>query len=479
MAGSTRRKFLRDIAAVSGGAAGLGLADRGHAQGFAGADYDAVIIGAGIAGLTAVRLLSREGPGLKVLILEARDRVGGRIYTHPDREMVPHGVEMGAQMVHGSKVATWDLIREFGIQTRPIPGWGAKDSLVFNRGSRAGKLDEAMLEGLYGKLESAMTSFEGMDMSWAAFLQTLSLTPEETQYLTAVSQEFSAEAEDISLLSVLHYETAWAEVMDQNFQVVGGYSQIIKKMAESLTGKIELSSEVNGVFWRPGLAGVSYRSNGQTQTLTTQRLIITVPVGVLQSGALPIEPALPDWKQEAIDSLQMGSAVVANMLFKLDGGKALFEDSMAYHTPGDRVVFLSPHGPKGEVQAIKAWISGAAAQEISQLGEEAGVAQLISWLESATGQPDLAGRLHWSQYKDWITDPYSRGSYSFTRPGGLGQRKLLARPVEGTLYFAGEACAESPNYQTVHGAYLSGKRVAEDVAASLDIYQDAPIIELF
>jgi monoamine oxidase len=472
---STRRSFIQNSALLTASA----VLGRAQAQGFAGADYDAVIIGAGMAGMTAARLLSKEGPGLKVLILEARDRVGGRMYTHPDRDVVPHGVEMGAQMIHGSKVATWELIKEFNIQTRPLSGYGAERDLVFRRGELAQAVDEESIEAAWDVVEAASAEYQGPDISWQSFLDSVDLTPLQRESLGSAAQSLSAEPNAVSLQSVMAMEGAWEESTDQNFQIIGGYSQLARKMAAELTCKIELNSEVNGVYWRPGLAGISYRSNGSTQTLTTKRLVITVPIGVLQSGALAIQPALPDWKQGSIDALEMGSAVVVQMLFRLENGKALFPESLSYFTADDRLSFTSPHGPRGDVQAISTWISGSSAEKVSRMGQEQGVAYLLSLLEAASGVEKLNEKLTWYQYKDWIKDPYSRGSYSFTRPGGVGQRKHLGKPVEGTLFFAGEATVESPHYQTVHGAYASGKRVADEVAATLDIYGDAPIIELF
>lgn len=473
---STRRAFIQSTALLGASS----VFGRAQAQGFAGADYDVVIIGAGISGMTAARLLAREGPGLKVLILEARDRVGGRVYSHVDRELVHHGVEMGAQMIHGSKVATWELIREYGIQTRAIPGYGSKHNLEFSPGGIAVESNAQAIEAAWAKAEAGYGSYSGQDVSWGQFLDTLELTALEKLHLGTAAQSFSAEPEAISYHSVLEAEPAWEETVDQNFQVIGGYSTLAKKLAADLTGQIDLSSEVNGVYWRPEVVGVSFRANGRTQTLTTKRLIITAPIGVLQSGTLTFEPRLPDWKQASIDAMEMGNAVVVNMLFQVENGQALFPASLAYHTAGERLSFLSPHGPLGGVQAISTWISGSMARDISAMGEETGMAQLLAWLEAASGNTGLQDRLSWYQYKDWVNDPYSRGSYSFTRPGGMGQRAILAKPVENTIFFAGEATAPSPHYQTVHGAYMSGKRVAREVAESLAlVYEDAPIIELF
>ena len=168
----------------------------------------------------------------------------------------------------------------------------------------------------------------------------------------------------------------------------------------------------------------------------------------------------------------MGQAVVVPMMFSepfwgADAAPGYWSDY------ADRISFGFPHPPGEGGNAVIGWFAGAAAQELSDLGPEAGLARVLRWLQEASGQQDIVDKLRWYHFKDWVTDPYSLGSYSFTRPGGHGQRQVLSEPVSGTLYFAGEATAPPPHYQTVHGAYLSGIRVAEQVAARLKVGKPA------
>src|SRR5213594_3415960 len=114
MAHLTRRNFLQTAAL-----AGAGVALQGCGRSLIQKAHDVVVIGAGMAGLSAARDLARAG--LDVVVLEARDRVGGRIHTL--HEPSPHGLEVGAQMIHGSRAPTWELVREFGVKTRPFSEW--------------------------------------------------------------------------------------------------------------------------------------------------------------------------------------------------------------------------------------------------------------------------------------------------------------------------------------------------------------------
>ncbi|MEP5764017.1 MAG: NAD(P)/FAD-dependent oxidoreductase [Halieaceae bacterium] len=483
----SRRDILKSAAAT--GAAALLGSRSSHAA--VGADYDVVIVGAGMAGMTAARLLSQAGPGLKVLILEARDRVGGRMYTLYDKEqgLPRHGVEVGAQFIHGSKASSWELIKEFDIQTRARPGPGELDFLYYEPGRSSYRPDWEAAEQLQASVGSAYGEYIGPDSSYKAFVDGLGLGPLQREQAYAEALSWSAEPDRQSLKAVIEDGARWDSYKDDDFQLVGGHGKLAAKMADELFGKIQLSSPVSEIFWRHGLAGISYNYRGSKTSITARRVIITAPIGVLQSNTMRIEPALPNWKQRAIDSLEMGQVVVAPMLFSEPFWQKSITAPGGWISPADRIVFSANH-PVGEAgHAVTGWFQGRAASELSALGAEAGMEQVLAWFEAASGVGKLREKLSWHHFQDWVSDPYSLGSYSVTRPGGLGQRAALARPVANTLYFAGEATAAPPHYQTVHGAYSSGKRVASEVATSLKVgkredtpatleEEDEPIIDL-
>jgi monoamine oxidase len=92
---------------------------------------------------------------------------------------------------------------------------------------------------------------------------------------------------------------------------------------------------------------------------------------------------------------------------------------------------------------------------------------VIDWIQAAFPGVDVRERLQWSNLRDWNSDPFALGAYSFARPGGYGQRYIYATPIEQTLHFAGESTAAPPHYQTVHGAYVSGRRAAREILSDL------------
>ena len=445
---------------------GMGLLGRRPAHAALGADYDVVIIGAGVAGMTAARLLSLAGPGLKVMVLEARDRVGGRLLTLHDKKVLPsHGIEVGAQVIHGSGAPTWELIKRYQLPTRSRNHLG-EPARHFLDGSPVP--DGATFDKLLQKVGQAMGSREGPDTSFREFVDALDLTHRERELAFSESLSWSAEPDRVSAMATVADGQLWDEWHDGDFQVVGGYSALAERMAEDIEGRIQLSSEVKDIFWRQGLVGVRYRYGGITTALTCRQLVLTVPIGVLQGGQISIQPAVPAATQRAIDSLEMGQVVVVPMLFS----EPLWQEGQlpgVWKDPSGRRQFWLPHPVGQGGNGVSGWFVGAAARELSDAGPEAGMAKVLQWLEAASGRAGLADKLAWHHFQDWNRDPYTLGSYSVTRPGGHGQRAILSEPVEGTLYFAGEATAEPPHYQTVHGAYLSGKRVAAQVASALKV----------
>jgi monoamine oxidase len=460
-----RREFVR-VGAMLGASSML---PGSSAFSAVGADYDVVIIGAGMAGMASARLLSRAGPGLKVLVLEARDRVGGRMYTTPQKrhELSPHGVELGAQFIHGSTAATWELIREYDISTRPVDSLGEPTYRYYIPGQTSEAADWEALEQLMADIRTAWSAYDGPDISYLQFIETLQLTPQQQRLAAAEAISWSAEPARVSSKAVVLDGALWDDYKDQDFQIVDGYSELANKMAKDLTGKIQLSSRVTDVYWRQGLVGVTYDYKGVKTSLTARRLILTLPVGVLQSRQVLIEPELPEWKQQSIDALEMGQVVVVPMQFEGPLWEKEIPGPGGWITPDQRITFNLPHAPTKSGRAVTGWFAGDAAQLLSELGEEAAMEQVLAWLSEASGVKDLASKLKWYRFKNWVSDPYSEGSYSFTLPGGHDARKQLAKPVGNTVFFAGEATAEAPHYQTVHGAYMSGKRVAAEVAASL------------
>ena len=465
-----RRQFLQQ-GAVLGAAAMLGPVGGASALGI---DYDVVIIGAGMSGMTAARLLAEMGPGIKVLVLDARDRVGGRMYTSAD-DVSPHGVELGAQSIWGSSADTLELVTRYGMQTRSTEHFGERRYLYFGDGASLKPGADARKSDFTNKLLNAYRSYDGPDISLAEFAAQQGFTDGAfAQMLTARAAQWSAEPHEISVHGALTDGEAWRDYRDEDLILFGGYSRLAEKMAAELSGKVRLESVVTDILWGEELCGVIYKDRGVESAVTSRRVIVTLPVGVLRSGNVAFQPPLPKSKQQVLDGLSMGQAVILPMLFE----EPFWRDTIPY--PGGlkrldgQVSFTIPHDDKRGGNAVNGYFTADAARKMSELGEEAAVEQALNWLEQATGVSGLRDKLSWHAFADWVADPYAYGCYSITGPGGHGRRAEFAEPVGKTLFFAGEATAPAPHYQSVHGAYASGKRVAREVAASMGLSDRLP-----
>ena len=453
----SRRTFLQG-AALAGSSLLLPVRSKSSDAGL----RDVLVLGAGMAGLTATRELTRAG--VDVRVLEARKRVGGRILSL--REPAQHGLEFGAQRIHGTGASTWSLIREFDLKTRPTPEltqWKWVEGKGFE------KSDTERADELFRKVADAYAQRAGDDTSYFAFVRSLDLTPEEKTLLTETGGTVSAR--DLSAREVVVDGNAWEAYHDRDYQVVGGYSALPERLAEELGDRVQLSSPIRSIEWRRGEVRVSYQRAGKTETIRARRALVTFPVSLLQTGQPAFSPALPSEKRKAIDSLIMGQVAVVHLLFDdwfwRDQLPALSE----WSTERGHVSITDPHPEGVGMPALEGWISGRAALELSDMGAKAGTRRVLEWVEERF--PGARKRLEWSHLKEWNRDPYTLGSYSHTLPGGYGQRRVLATPIEDCLYFAGEATAPDIHWATVHGAHTSGLRASREILASLGIDVDA------
>jgi monoamine oxidase len=461
----TRRTLIRTTAL-----AGAGIALQRCSPSFIQKSHDVVVIGAGMAGLAAARDLARAG--LEVAVIEARDRVGGRIHTI--HEPAPHGLELGAQMIHGSRAPTWELLREFKIETRPFAEWA---TWAWSPTGGFQKPDETRAAEVEARLARAYHAYRGEDVSFKTFLDEEKFSPEEQDSVAEHALSWSSEASEVSLRAAMEDDAAWNTYLDRNYQVVDGYDRLPRKMAEGLGDRLRLSSPVKQIEWGRFGVTVTCDRKGRMEKVRARRAVVTLPIGILQSGSPTFSPELPAWKRRSIDALKMGRVVVAHLLFDAWFWRDAVPGLPGWSAQGGRISFWDPH-PAGKGRPVLlGWITGSAAQELSDLGEEGGRARVLSWVEEAFPAAGAPRRLQWSSLRDWIRDPWALGSYSYTCPGGALARAALATPLQD-LYFAGEATAAAPHYQTVHGAYLSGRRAAREIlaAAGLDVASARPLL---
>jgi monoamine oxidase len=449
----TRRRFLQSLAA---GAVNLTAPAAGaHAQTVRAADV--LVIGAGTAGLAAAReLVDAE---YSVIVLEARERIGGRIWT--DRSLgLP--LDLGASWIQGTDGnPLTELADDAGIERRVT----REDRVVIYR-VESGALSPAEIDRLQKSFETVLSDLnnardalqddQSLREAFDAYLSAEGFDAETCLRLnyalnTIIEHEFAADAGDFSL-------RYWDQ--DQAFpgdDVIfpGGYDQIANLLAAGLD--VRLAHRVERVT--QGVDGVTVQTD--QGTFTAPQAIITLPLGVLKSGTVLFEPALPARKQQAIEALGVGVLNKVCLRFAEP-----FWDINA-HLLGR---ISSPLGEWAEWLNLQPLLDapvliGFNAAAYGRAVEDASDAEIIaaamtalsSMYRTALPAPDAA------LITRWAADPFARGSYSYMAVGSTPDNyDALAAPVAGRLFFAGEAT--NRRYPaTVHGALLSGWRAADEI----------------
>ncbi len=417
----------------------------------ANANYEVVIIGAGMAGLAAAQCL--RAAGVAPLVIEARGRVGGRVWTDRSRGIV----EFGAEFIHGKKAMTWELIKQAGLSAALWPPEELEASGAAYRYAQQGQLlpPNDDLDSRAQSLYHLAEQYEGPEQSVAEFMTSLT-SPDDPAARFALNQLACVENADMTHLSAQalgldrRMDTAgWGD----DFHLINGYDSLATFLAQGLT--IGLNTAVTRIDWNEAGATL-FLSNHQS--VQARGVIVTVPLGLLQSGVPEFHPALPTEKQNAVAGLVMGYVAKLPLWFE----RPFWPPFAFLHTDGLVLAWWPVYSEQGAV--LMGYTGGPAAPVLAALGNEAaikqGLAEVTALFGNVAGETFVRGQL-----VDWSSDPWARGGYSYAPVGAGDARAVLAAPVAHTLFFAGEATCVNGHAATVHGAIESGWRAAEEILA--------------
>jgi monoamine oxidase len=404
---------------------------------------DVAIIGAGAAGLSAAHAL--QGSGLSVIVLEARDRTGGRAHTIMAAPGIPF--DLGCGWLHSA-----DKNRFVGIANqlnfeidKTLPPW--RDRAVGNVFPLEERADFIRsLDAFFDRAEQAAKG--GRD---AAADTCLEPGNRWNPMIDAVSSYINGcELDQVSILDLDAYEDT-----EINWRVRRGYGALMAAYGASCP--LALNCAVSLIDH----SDKQIRIETALGTLTANKVIVTVPTNLIANETIRFHPALPA-KVDAAFDLPLGLA--DKVMLALDEPEALPKDGNLRGATM-RTAMGSYHlRPFGQA-CIEGYFGGSFAQELEEAGEGAFAAQSIDEIAALLGN-DYRRKLKPLAESRWSHDPFARGSYSHALPGHAGKRAVLAAPVDGRLFFAGEAT--SPNFfSTAHGAGDSGERAAREVMAAL------------
>jgi monoamine oxidase len=407
---------------------------------------DVLVIGAGAAGLGAARALADSGRS--VIVLEARDRIGGRVWT--DHSFGPVPVERGAEFIHGERAETWTWVRRAGLTTASHARWSGR-RIALPDGRLAGPdllHDRPDLRRLFN-LEEVLATYHGPDCSLADWLAANDYSPLAAHIADVrLAHSYCATPATISVAELAH-ELRIEDKGPGDFHILEGYDRVLAVVADRLD--IRLDTPVTLISWATDGVEVATPRGA----FTARSAVITLPLVVLKAGAVRFDPPLPEEKLGAIEALAMRPAMKLLLRF----AEPFWDPEMTFLT-ADQPIAVWWTVRQG-APLLTGFITGPRAERLAAYGADGtiarGLAQLDALFDGAPSRLFAAGQL-----VDWTADEWARGGYSSVPPGAHGQRAVLARRV-GPLHFAGEATVVDNNPATVHGALHSGARAAAEI----------------
>jgi monoamine oxidase len=439
---------------------------------------EVIVVGAGVAGLAAAREL--RAAGLSVLLLEARDRIGGRVLTLRD-ERLPLPIELGAEFIHGSAPETMEIVRDAKLTACDVTGqhWRAD----------RGKL--ARVDDLWQRLDRVMRRLDPKRTPDRSFLDFLATRPggrgharERALALEFVEGFHAADASRISERALAGGGSPGGDEEEQRLgRVLDGYDRVTEWLARGLDDALRLRTIVTRIEWERGSVRITARRGAGRPLLRLEAraAIVTVPLAVHkarppQLGAIDFVPDLPRLRAAA-KRLDMGCVVRLVLWLR----EPFWESGSLRKLPNrGRMTGLSfVHGAESHVPVwwtafpvraplLVGWSGGPAARALAREDratiEDRALEALATHFGASRRRIDALVEACWMH--DWEHDPFSRGAYSYPLVGGSAAATALARPVQDTIFFAGEHTTRRGRNGTVNGAIATGRRAAAEVLRS-------------
>lgn len=437
-----------------------------------------IVVGAGIAGLASAWKLASAG--FSVIVLEGRDRIGGRIWTVSDA-VSGFPMELGAEFIHGRVPEIFDVLSAASAEITEVQGrsWCAFE----------GHLRPC---DLWSSIDSVLSRMDDSEPD-ESFLNFMTRTHPDTERNRearerALGYVVGFNAADPELVGVhwLVQEIRAEEKIEGNraFRAGRGYGDLLDAFQQRISAlsnvKIQTGIVVERVKWKRGEAEITARNSEGSQTFAASRCLLTLPLSLLKAppderGAVDFSPPLPGDKMAALDKLEMGKVIRVVLLFR-----DRFWDKL---TPKDSKTTLSDMGfvfsdddwfptwwstmPQ-RLPVITGWAPFKCAERLSGQSRDFVVDRSLRTLAHLFHVDDrtLRENFRHAQFHDWQGDPFSRGAYSYGKVGSIAAQQALASPVGNALFFAGEATNTNGNSGTVHGAIASGYRAAKQILES-------------
>ena len=432
-------------------------------------DASVIIIGAGASGLTAAAELKRAG--VNVRIIEARDRVGGRMFTKQD----PHTkavVELGAEFIHGRPPQIWNLLHKNKIRAHAVDG----DNFCTQDRTLTNCDFFSQIDKVLDKLTD-----RGSDRPFIQFLRSYEKKHPIPPLIRARTLRYiegfhAANPRLISVHSLVRGVKADEKIDgEQAYRIAKGYREFLEVLKSRIEGvPIDLNTQVQQIRWSRGGVKIIARSKSKKKIYEVSHALITVPLAVLQSKSIKFTPALPAQKRQALSKLAMGKVIRVTLCFRerfwenlrvnkksLSKLSFLFSDDKLFPTWWTQM--------PSETPVIVGWVPFHAADQLTGHSLDSITNKATRALSNLLHMDhrELQNMLSASYSHDWEADPFSRGAYSYVKVGGDHAQQNLATPIADILFFAGEATDITGYNGTVHGAMASGQRAAREILRAI------------
>lgn len=410
---------------------------------------DVIIVGAGAAGLAAARDLS----GKTIAILEARQRIGGRIFTLHDATL-PLPIELGAEFIHGEARETFKIVEAAALLAYQLP-----DSHWM-----AGRGTHRRVPDFWATVKRIRERIpvRGPDISFAAFLEAQrNLSPQVKAMALSFAEGYNAShADRISARSLR--ATDDEEDDPKQYRIANGYDSVVEWLRAGLDpsrSSLHLGCEVTHVKWSRGSVEVATRRG---DAFHAHAAVITIPVGVWKSpDAIRFDPSLRE-KERVLKKVEVGHVVRIVFGFR----ERFWDPDLNFLHSSDPFMPAWWTTSPARAPMLVGWAGGHAADRMlaAQDITDRALQSLASILNVKRRLID--SKLDSAHMHNWQADPFSRGAYSYAGVGGEHAHDTLARQIDGTLFFAGEATT-SGETGTVSGAIATGRRAAKQLSKSL------------
>ncbi len=419
-----------------------------------------------------------------MLVLEARNRIGGRIYTEIDPVLgVP--IEMGAEFIHGRPKEILEPLQKHKIKVTEVDGdeWCERD----------GKLGRCNFLNAVDHILDRMTD-RRKDESFCEFLerefpdsnQTSDQREEKQRAIGYVSGFNAADPKLVGVHWLVKGMKADEKIEgERSFRARGGYRELVELFLRAAIhggAVFRTGSVVRSIAWEKGKVGVRIAGRDGIEQAEASSALITLPLGVLMArstevGAVRFRPQLPESKRAAMQSLEMGKVIRVTLRFRTrfweklsppDGRPRTLANMSFLFSDDDYFPTWWTTMPE-KLPIITGWAPFRAGEKLSGRPRSFVVDRSLRSLSKVLGisRDNLGGLLEAAYFHDWQKDPFSRGAYSYGKVGADAAQKVLGQPLARTLFFAGEATDITGHNGTVHGAIASGYRAAKELLRSI------------